>query len=174
MKGRSKIAVSAVLIGAGLFAAEPALAAFEGLFVANLSGYEEVPAVSTTGRGWAAASVRGDAIRYKLFYSDLEGEVQQAHIHFGQRAVNGGVSAFLCSNLAGAPAGTPACPPAPATISGVITADDVVGPASQGIAPGEIDELIAAIEVGLTYVNVHTDVFPAGEIRGQLRRAQHK
>jgi len=32
-------------------------------------------------------------------------------------------------------------------------------------------ELLAAIETGNAYVNVHTAQLPAGEIRGQLRAA---
>ena len=35
---------------------------------------------------------------------------QQAHIHFGKVGINGGISAFLCSNLPSPPPGTPACP----------------------------------------------------------------
>ncbi len=50
-------------------------------------------------------------------------------------------------------------------------AGDVIGPALQGIAVGEFDELVEAIEDRLTYVNVHSDVFPGGEIRGQLLEA---
>ena len=52
-----------------------------------------------------------DEIAYRLSYSALTGNVTQAHIHFGQAAVNGGISAFLCSNLGNGPAGTQACPP---------------------------------------------------------------
>jgi len=44
----------------------------------------------------------------------------------------------------------------------------VVGPAGQGIAPGELDEFIRAIRAGVTYVNVHSTKFPSGEIRGQI------
>jgi hypothetical protein len=173
MKRIGVISTSCLLcaVGIGAVAAMPAQAGFvHRLFFAELSGYEEVPALSTTGRGWFAASIRGNTIAYKLHYETLEGgEVHQGHIHFGQKAVNGGVSAFLCSNLGNAPAGTPACPPAPATVSGTIEASDVVGPAGQEIDPGEIDELIAAIQAGVTYANVHTTQFPAGEIRGQIR-----
>jgi hypothetical protein len=82
--------------------------------------------------------------------------------------VNGGISVFLCSNLGNGPAGTQPCPPAPATIKGVAMAADVVGPAAQGIAPGELGELIAAMRAGLTYANVHSKMFPNGEIRAQL------
>jgi hypothetical protein len=53
-------------------------------------------------------------------------------------------------------------------VTGVIVASDVVGPADQGIEPGEFDELKRAIRAKSTYVNVHTEAFPNGEIRGNL------
>jgi hypothetical protein len=174
MKRIGTIASVCVLVGTAVFASRSLASFTTRLFFAELTGYEEVPPVSTTGHGWFAASVRGGSIVYRLHYADLSSPAMQAHIHFGQKAVNGGVSAFLCSNLPGAPAGTPACPPAPATVSGTITADDVVGPGAQGIAPGELDELIAAIQAGVAYANVHTDLFPAGEIRGQVRGSSTK
>ena len=92
----------------------------------------------------------------------------QAHIHFGQRAVNGGISVFLCSNLGNGPLGTQACPAAPATIEGTIGPENVIGPTGQGIAAGEFDELVRAIDAGAAYVNVHSTGFPGGEIRAQL------
>ena len=139
-----------------------------------LTGYEEVPAISTSARGTFHARISNDgsSIEYALSYSALEGDVQQAHIHFGQPAVNGGVSVFLCTNLGNGPAGTQACPPGPVTITGTITADDVIGPTTQGIAPGEFAELLAAIRAGCTYANVHSSLFPAGEIRGQIDRGK--
>ena len=97
--------------------------------------------------------------------------VEQAHIHFGQRHTNGGISIFLCTNLGNGPAGTQMCPPGPVTISGEATAAEVIGPAGQLIAPGEIEEIIAAVRAGVAYVNIHTTMFPAGEIRGQF--AEH-
>lgn len=139
---------------------------------AFLTGYEEVPAVSTVAQGEFNARINRDEseIAYTLSYSDLEGAVQQAHIHVGQPGVNGGISVWLCSNLASPPTppGIQPCPPPPATISGVITANDVVGPNPQGIAPGEFAELIRAMRAGRTYVNVHSTKFPGGEIRSQI------
>jgi hypothetical protein len=76
---------------------------------------------------------------------------------------------FLCSNLDGAPAGTPACPRRRGSVSGVITRADVIGPGAQGLAAGHFNELVRAIGAGATYVNVHTDRFPSGEIRGPIR-----
>src|SRR5687767_4107945 len=74
-------------------------------FKGTLSGFEEVPSVSTAASGEFRASIN-DAeteITYELSYSDLEGTVQQAHIHFGQAGVNGAIEVFLCTNLGNAP-----------------------------------------------------------------------
>jgi len=135
-------------------------------FKASLSGYQEVPTISTAGEGELQLSVNNadTEITYTLSYSGLEGgAVLAAHIHLGQRATNGGVAAFFCGG-----GGKPACP-ASGSVSGTIVAADVVGPASQGIAAGQIGELIRAIRAGVTYANVHTIMWPGGEIRGQVR-----
>ena len=142
-----------------------------------LTGYEEVPALSTPGNGEFRAKISNDESRivWELSYADLESAVQQAHLHIGNVSVNGGISVFLCTNLGNGPAGIQPCPPAPATISGVIEAADVspnipaTAPArAQGIDTGEIDELISALRAGAIYVNVHTTGRPGGEIRAQI------
>jgi len=137
-----------------------------------LTGYEETPsAVSTTGTGSFNARISNDESRidWELSYSDLEGAVQQAHIHFGQKSVTGPITVFLCTNLGNGPAGTQPCPAPPATISGTIVAADVTNLANErGISAGELDELIAAIRAGATYVNVHSTRWPGGEIRAQI------
>lgn len=135
-------------------------------FRARLLGFNEVPAVSSTGRGRFTATVRGDRIDWSLSYENLEGATTSAaHVHFGQKDVNGGVSFFLCGG-----GGRPACTPDSGSFSGTVTAADILGPAAQGIAPGEIAEVIRAMRAGKTYANVHTDKHPGGEIRGQVRR----
>ena len=124
-----------------------------------------MPAVSSTDSGEFRARIREDAVDWELSYEDLEGTVTNAsHIHLGQKDVNGGVSVFFCGG-----GGRPACTPGSGTFSGTFTAADVMGPAAQGIAPGELSELIAAIRAGKTYTNVHTNKHPGGEIRGQVR-----
>ena len=143
----------------------------------SLIGFEEVPAVSTAGNGEFHARINKaeTEITYSLSYTDLEGSVQQAHIHLGQAGVNGGITVFLCSNLGNGPAGTQACPPAPATITGTITAVDVspnipatAAARTQGIDTGEFGELLTAMRAGATYVNVHSTKWPGGEIRSQI------
>jgi hypothetical protein len=137
-----------------------------------LTGYEETPsAVSTTGNGTFKATISNDGSRidWELTYNDLEGAVQQAHIHFGQKSVTGPISVFLCTNLGNGPAGTQPCPAPPATISGTITSVDVTNLANErGISAGEFDELLKAIRAGATYVNVHSTRWPGGEIRSQI------
>lgn len=137
-------------------------------FRALLSGTSEVPAVSTVAGGSFQVRIAdGDtALHYELSYDGMEGDVTQAHIHIGQRDVNGGVAIWLCSNL-GTP-GVQTCPAPPATISGIATAADVVGPAGQGVAAGEFAEVVAAIRAGTAYANVHSTKFPGGEIRAQV------
>ena len=137
-----------------------------------LTGYEETPsAVSTTGNGTFNARISNDESRidWELSYADLEGAVQQAHLHFGQKGVTGPITIFLCTNLGNGPAGTQPCPAPPATISGTITAADVTNLANErGISAGELDEVIAAIRAGAIYVNVHSTRWPGGEIRSQI------
>ena len=169
---RVKAILAAVTLGGVAVGLTTLAAAGDGgSFSERLSGYEEVPAVSSAASGQFRASVDSSEVEFSLRYRDLEGGVLQAHIHFGQRDVNGGISVFLCSNLAGAPAGTQACPAAPARISGTFTAANVVGPEGQGIAAGEFDELVKAMRSGITYANVHSSLHPSGEIRAQLERS---
>lgn len=150
-------------------------------FSARLAPTNEVPALSSAASGRFSADIdeANLTISYELTYESLEGTVQQAHIHVGQPNVNGGVSVFLCGSTGFAPpAGfptPPACPSPSGTVSGVLSAANIIGPNGQGIAPtsattNEFAELVKAIRDGITYANVHSTKFPGGEIRGQLRR----
>lgn len=167
---RVKLAIAVAVLGV-VVTTTAAVAGGGGKTKANLSGYEEVPALSTPGVGSFKAKISRSAqeIRYELSYESLESAVTQAHIHFEQQTNNGSIVAFLCSNLPNPPAGTQACPPAPATVRGTITPADVTGgAAAQGIAAGEFEEFVRAIRAGATYANVHTTGRPGGEIRGQI------
>jgi hypothetical protein len=160
-----------VAAGLALACAVPVAAHAEKLKV-TLSGFQETPAtLSSPGSAEFEAQIRehDTLIEWKLSYRDTPTAVQQAHIHFGARAISGGISIFLCTNLGNGPAGTQLCPASPATITGSIAAADVIGPAAQGIAAGELAEIIDAIRAGFAYVNVHTVQFPGGELRGQFK-----
>jgi hypothetical protein len=143
-------------------------------FRANLNGYNEVVggpgssstgSVSTTGHGRLTLRIFSDHLHYTLDYSDLSGGTTCcSHIHFAQQHVSGGVSVYLCGG-----GDKPDCTPTNGHFEGDIDAADVIGPSDQGIAPGELSELVSAIRAGATYANVHTTPsYPEGEIRGQI------
>jgi len=138
---------------------------------ATLFGTNEVPPISTPATADFTATINqsGD-ITFTLSFQGLSAPAAVSHIHFAPTDVNGGVMIFLCGG-----GGQPACPAATSgTVEGTITAANVVGPGAQGIAPGELDEALQAIAQGLGYVNIHDAVFPAGEIRGQVRVPGHE
>lgn len=170
----------AFLLSVVLLSTVTALAVFTDSYKkikASLTGYHEVPAVSTTGNAEFRGQINDDrtAVDWSLTYNDLEGAVQQAHVHIGNVGVNGGITVFLCTNLGNGPAGTQPCPAPPATISGTIVAADVSPniPATQaarnqGLNTGEFDEFLDAAQAGVLYVNVHSTLWPGGEVRSQI------
>jgi hypothetical protein len=171
MRRRSLLLAIAVL-AAGLLVASLAGAAAgrKNLKADELSGYQENPDISTVATGSFTATLDDDArtITYELSYSGLEGTVLQAHIHFGKRAVNGGITLFLCGTAASpGPAGTPTCP-AEGTVSRTAVAADILAPGTQGIEAGNYEELAAALRAGHAYANVHSSKWTGGEIRAQI------
>jgi CHRD domain len=159
-----------LLITVLLLALAPSASAKDN-FVATLSGDEEVPARDTQAVGVAKFKLRegGTALTFKVNVSNIQ-NVVAAHIHCGAVGVNGpvGVTLFVAAPAGGRVNGTLA--------EGTISAPD------PGNACGWTDlaAVLAAIESGATYVNVHTNDgvapantgpgdFPGGEIRGQIR-----
>lgn len=168
----------AIMTASCIALAAPATAFAED-FKATLIGYEEVPAVSTIASGEFRAKrhKQDQFFDYELTYGDVQGTVQQAHIHFGQSGVNGSIVIWLCQTAttpapAAVAALTPFCPQS-GTVTGTISAANVIaaGTTSQRILAGEFDEVIDAMEAGVAYANVHaTPLNPGGEIRGQIKK----
>lgn len=132
-------------------------------FRAHLSGDQEVPANESIAQGQATfqLSKDGTELSYKLIVANLE-DLHMAHIHRAAAGVNGGVVVWLY------PAGPP-----PAMISGTtngILAEGTIKAANlRGSLAGQpLSTLINEMSAGNTYVNVHTMLFPGGEIRGQI------
>jgi hypothetical protein len=163
---KTLIVIVAALVATALFvtAAVGAPPHQRQTFVAPLSGAEEVPPVDTRARGNAVfrLSADGTELTYRLIASNIE-NVLMAHIHLAPSGVNGPVVVWLY----------PEAPP-PQLIpgrhdgvlaTGTITGADLVGP----LAGGSMADLVAEIVAGNTYVNVHTEQWPPGEIRGQIR-----
>ena len=161
-------------------------------FAARLSGYNEVHfiaaptpalrgAVSTQARGSFRAVIddRADTIHYELSFEGLEADVTQAHIHFGQRHTVGAIVVWLCQTT-GTPAPaavanlTPMCGgPRASTVTGTIVPAQVLTATGQGIDAGEFEEVVRAIRAGAAYANVHSTLFPPGEIRGPIEEGDH-
>lgn len=129
----------------------------------RLTGFHEVPPILTDGTGLFTASVGSSSLTYSLTFSNLSSAATAAHIHFGQPGVNGSVVVFLCGG-----GGKPACPAGGGTVTGTITAADVLAVPAQGVTGGSFADLLRILRSGDAYTNVHTTDHPAGEIRGQI------
>lgn len=136
------------------------MAAAGHTFKAMLSGKDEVPAVTTKAKGEAIfkLSKDGKEMTYTLKVKGIENAVA-AHIHAGKMGEDGGVvvGLFAGPKKEGKFSGKLA--------KGTITDKDLVG----ALAGKKLADLVAMIESGDAYVNVHTATNKAGEIRGQLK-----
>jgi CHRD domain len=148
---------------------------------AFLVGIQEVAPPSTTvitdATGTFRATINDDSsLTYTLTYENLSSAVLQSHIHIGATKVAGSVTIFLCNNVASNPLNPPAdTPPCPddgthsGTVTRTVTAADVTNlAAAQGVPAGDFKDVVRAIVSQVTYANVHSTNFPAGEIRGQI------
>lgn len=162
------MAVAALAALAGTAAGDESEGFGDGLrFSARLSGAQEGQGVDSRGSG--RASVRFDAAFTRVFVDlrvgGLTGTFTRAHFHCNRPGANGPIAFGLVE-------------PGPLVfdgrrIRGVLTNADFNG-ADCGEVPlvarpvNNIAALAFAMRDGLVYLNVHTDLFPGGEIRGQM------
>ena len=171
MSVRTCIALAAATFAAPVFAHGSDRTKFD----TNLVGYEETPSTlnsPASGEFALRISKDGSSIDYKLTYRDMPTSVTQSHIHFGRPALTGGIVLFLCTNLT-PPTGVPTpplCPTPSGTVTGTLTAADVIAQSGQSIDAGAAGfaQVIKAIRNGAAYANVHTTGHGSGEIRGAL------
>ncbi|MBO1580620.1 CHRD domain-containing protein [Bacillus sp. XF8] len=133
-------------------------------FFAKLTGREEVPPVITDACGIAQFKFNNDftRLRFKLVVNDID-KLTVAHIHLGMRGEEGDVVAFLFGPV------TPGISVDRVVVTGIITESDLVGPL-QGMS---LLDLAREMEDRNTYVNVHTENHPNGEIRGQIKQVYY-
>lgn len=138
---------------------------------ATLTGFQEVTPKLTNGIGSFSATIHDASLTYTLTYGGLSSSATQAHLHFGQPAVNGGIFLWLCGSATNpGPAGTPTCPPAGGAVTRTVHASDFVTISpDQGYTAPDFPGALRILKSGDTYANVHTTRFPGGEIRGQVR-----
>ena len=129
-------------------------------FNVELSGNEEVPPVQTDATGSAEFTApHFDNIGYSVEVSNID-KVTAAHIHSGKIGENGPIVVTLFK------AETPSTEPINGNLaSGNITNANLEGP----MAGKTVIDLTKSMELGETYVNVHTEENPNGEIRGQIK-----
>ena len=107
----------------------------------TLDGSQEVPSVDTTGNGSGTATLNTDTnlFSWNIIFSDLEGNQTAAHFH----------------------GAAPICEEAGPEIT-LPPGSPIVGQAT--LTAQQETDLLA----GLWYINVHTNLHPGGEIRGQV------
>jgi hypothetical protein len=130
-------------------------------FVAKLTGKDEVPPKDTKATGTAdfELSNNGNMLKYKVNVMNID-KVTMAHIHSGKVGQNGDVVVTLFKSQ------TPAGPKNGTLSQGDITSVNLEGP----LKGKQISDLIKLINTGGAYVNVHTEMNPKGEIRGQISK----
>jgi hypothetical protein len=168
----TKVLVNTLIVAVGLLAFTSAGARADAderrsqrEFQTDLKGRNEVPLTLSAARGDLRLTISDDesSVHFVLRYTGLQTPVLFAHIHVGQRNVNGGVTVFFCGG-----GGRDACPEEAGTVEGDFTADNVIGLASQQLDANDLSKVLKAIRRGETYANVHTMTSPGGEIRGQI------
>lgn len=130
------------------------------IIITFLSGKEEVPPNDSNANAWAKfQSVNnGSQIAYWVSISGLN-KITGAHLHDGIKGQNGDIVAVLSGNKSADTGGN-----ATISLAGNITKDDLQGP----LKGKEISDLISQMRNSSIYVNVHTDEFKDGVIRGQI------
>jgi CHRD domain len=131
----------------------------EERFITELTGFEEVPPVNNTSAiGVAEFKLGQDNIMYIVNVTDIE-NVTAAHIHSGQVGENGPIVITLFKEDT----------PTTAMTTGVLSEGNITATNLEGPMAGKLlSNLTSAMSNDQTYVNVHTQQNPNGEIRGQI------
>lgn len=119
----------------------------DNAIVANLTGSQENPAVTTpaSGLGIFTLSQNRERLKFRVAFAGLSSALTVTHFHTGATGTNGPVTVDLLPFRTGN------------VIEGEITP-------TTGLTPA----FLTALDQGLIYINIHTANNPGGEIRGQL------
>ena len=167
-----KLALIVLAVATALMLLVPAAYAIPVTFVGNLTGANEVPPVpsSATGLATVVLDAAAQTLQINATFSGLTSNTNAAHIHCcAPLGTNAGVATTVPA-FPGFPLGVTS-----GTFSSAVfdlTQATIYNPAFVTLQGGTIPlaeaALIAGIQNGTTYLNIHTVNFPGGEIRGQL------
>ena len=122
-----------------------------------LTGMEEVPPVNTNSTGIALFELLNNHLDFKVNVTNLE-NIKSAQIHLGEFGQNGEIIVSLLKSL------SPVNVHNGTLVEGQVTPSELVGP----LKGKTINELVQLFNNTKTYVNIHTEQYPNGEIRGQI------
>jgi hypothetical protein len=172
------VPLSVILI-AGLMLQSPTAHATPITFVANLTQANEVPPTGSPATGFASVVLdpMAQTIQVNVTFSGLTTPDTAAHIHCClpsplDPGVNVGVATTVPA-FPGFPLGVMSGTYSSAVLSlldaGTYNTTPITGfVALQGGIPQAEAALVAGIQNEETYLNIHTSMFPGGEIRGFL------
>lgn len=165
MMNRSQRVMVILVLAAMMLALPTAALASKRLFQARLStGAELHQVVGSRASGSAAFGFNTDGtMQFQIWVTNLSGQPMGVHIHGPADATqNAPVILSLCGSPGPAVLATCSFSNGTLSISGVITSTNLY---QWGLSA---EQLVSWMEGGLTYVNVHTALNPAGEARGQI------
>ncbi len=146
-------------------------------YTATLNGANESPANASTGLGTALVDIDTVAItmRVQVTFSGLLGTTTNAHIHAATAIPGTGTAgvATTTPTFANFPLGVTAGT-YDVTLNMLLASsyNPAYVTANGGTTASAEAALFGSIAAGTSYLNIHTTVFPGGEIRGFLVPAQ--
>lgn len=136
------------------------------IYLTTLRGANEVPPNGSPGTGSATVTLNGDMLSVNEIFSGLTAPASAAHIHC---CAPPGVNAVVAVPFPGFPAATSGTYSQAFDLTLLSAYNVAFVTANGGTAASAEAALIAGLNAGLTYANIHNANFPGGEIRGQLQ-----
>jgi hypothetical protein len=162
----------ALAIMAALMLQTPAAHAIPMTFATNLTGAAEIPPVASPGFGQATVVLdpAANTLQVHITFGGLTSGTTASHIHccVPSGAPGNFLVATTTPTFAGFPLGVTSGTYDNTLDLTLASSYNPVFVTDEGGVPQAEAALIAAIESGANYLNIHTSNFPGGEIRGVL------
>lgn len=142
-------------------------------FETSLAGTNEVPANASPGTGTATVQIDTvlRTLRLDMSFIGLTGLTTASHIHCCALPGTNAIVATQLPTFSGFPLGVTSGSYAQLFDMSLASSWNPAFISAQGGTPlAAFDVFVANMIQGRTYLNIHTTLFPGGEIRGQLRQ----